>query len=513
MASIAAEQLTDLRLTYQRARGHLRQPGYSLLLPLGMVLLFAFIYTPPRWQDWNQNSRFNVTRAIVDDGTVRIDAYAGNTGDYALIDGHIYTDKAPGLSLMAVPIYAVTKAAEPYGLGQISHRLGQSESFSGTLNPDGQGLNEDRIDTAVALYIATAVTVAIPAVVMLLLLSLIIMRLVGCRTAAVLSVLAIGLATPVFTYSQAFYGHIPAAACIVGILALVILRDDERISNRRLIAIGLLAGWAVVIEYPAAVLLAPIGIWLIVRERERALIYGAAGLIPALAVLATYDLIAFGTLLPIGYEHSALWQEQHSTGFMSLTYPQPDALWGLTFSPFRGLFLFAPVLLLAVPGMVLGLKRAWTRPVFIVVGAASLAFFLFIASSVMWWGGFSVGPRYLAPAIPLLALPLGATVGYLNGLHGPRRLLGLVAVAGLTAISGALIWGTTFAGQNYPSDAIRNPLSGYVSPALRDGDVARNLGMALQLDGIASLIPLMLVIAAGLAIIGLRLVARPVVTT
>ena len=260
-------------------------------------------------------------------------------------------------------------------------------------------------------------------------------------------------------------------------------------------------------------LLAPIGIWLLVRERERALIYGAAGLIPPLAVLATYDLIAFGTLLPIGYEHSALWQEQHSTGFMSLTYPQPDALWGLTFSPFRGLFLFAPVLLLAVPGMVLGLKRARTRPAFIVVGAASLAFFLFIASSVMWWGGFSVGPRYLAPAIPLLALPLGATVGYLNGLNGLRRLLGLAAVAGLTAISGALIWGTTFAGQNYPSDAIRDPLSGYVLPALRDGDVARNLGMALQLDGIASLIPIMLIIAAGLAVIGLRLVTRPVVAT
>ena len=511
MASITVEQLIDFRLAIQRARRSLRQPRASILLPLGLALLFAFIYTPPRWQDWNQNSRFNLTRAIVDEGTVRIDRYAENTGDYAEIDGHIYTDKAPGLSLMAVPVYAVTSTLEPHGLGQLSYRIGHSGGFAASLSPDGQGLSDDRIDTAVALHIATILTVSVPAVVMLLLMYLIVERVVGCRTAATLSTLAIGLATPVFTYSQAFYGHIPAAACIIGILALVILNDAECLSARRLAAIGLLAGWAIVIEYPVAVILLPIGLWIAYRERERAVLYGLAGMAPPLAVLVAYDLIAFGTLMPIGYEHSALWQEQHSTGFMSLTYPHTDALWGLTFSRFRGLFFLAPVLLLALPGWVIGMRRSEQRGLFVAVGASTLAFYLFVSSSIMWWGGFAAGPRYLAPAIPLLALPLGVVVSHINSQAPLRRGASLLLVGLLGLISAALTWSTTFAGQNYPSDAIRDPLVDYVIPALREGDIARNLGMALQLGGVASLVPLVIVLAACVAMIGLRLVIQPVV--
>ncbi len=513
MAAITVEQLTDFRLAIQRARGSLRQPQASILLPLGLALLFAFIYTPPRWQDWNQNSRFNLTRAIVDDGTVRIDRYAGNTGDYAEIDGHIYTDKAPGLSLMAVPIYAVTSTLEPYGLGQFSYHIGQSGGFAASLNPDGEGLSDDRIDTAVALHIATILTVSVPAVVMLLLLYLIVERVAGCRTAATLSALAIGLATPVFTYSQAFYGHVPAAACVVGILALVILNNAESLSPRRLVAIGLLGGWAIVIEYPVAVILLPIGLWIAYRVRARALLFGLAGMVPPLAVLATYDLVAFGTLMPIGYEHSALWQEQHSTGYMSLTYPHTDALWGLTFSRFRGLFFFAPILLLTLPGLVIGIRRSEHRGLFVTVGASALAFYLFVSSSIMWWGGFSVGPRYLAPAIPLLALPFGVVVSHINSQAPLWRGAGLLLIGLFGFISAALTWSTTLAGLNYPSDAFRDPLVDYVIPALREGDIARNLGMALQLGGIASLVPLVIVLAACVAMVGLRLVIRPVVAT
>src|SRR5690606_30606982 len=127
-------------------------------------------------------------------------------------DGHIYTDKAPGLSLLAVPVYALTiHVLNPLGLSDITNRLRQSSAFSDTLTPGGEGIDEDRVEIAVALYIATLVTVSIPATLMLVLLAMLVERLAGCRAAGVLTALIIGLATPVFTYSQAFYGHIPAA--------------------------------------------------------------------------------------------------------------------------------------------------------------------------------------------------------------------------------------------------------------------------------------------------------------
>ena len=61
---------------------------------------------------WNQNSQFDLTRAIVERHTFAIDAYAGNTGDVSAYQGHVYTNKAPGLSLLAVIPYMFLHAFE-----------------------------------------------------------------------------------------------------------------------------------------------------------------------------------------------------------------------------------------------------------------------------------------------------------------------------------------------------------------------------------------------------------------
>ena len=67
---------------------------------------------------WNQNSRFDLTRAIVEQHTLSIDAFQENTGDKAQRDGHWFTDKAPGLSVLAVPAYAVVHARAAGGGGR-----------------------------------------------------------------------------------------------------------------------------------------------------------------------------------------------------------------------------------------------------------------------------------------------------------------------------------------------------------------------------------------------------------
>ncbi len=59
---------------------------------------------------WNQNSRFDLVRAMVEDRSIRIDRFVRNTGDLARRDGHFYCDKAPGLSWLGVPPYAVVHA-------------------------------------------------------------------------------------------------------------------------------------------------------------------------------------------------------------------------------------------------------------------------------------------------------------------------------------------------------------------------------------------------------------------
>src|SRR4051812_27733275 len=75
---------------------------------LGVVLFASYAYFYQAG-GWNQNSRFAMVRAILERHTLQIDAYQLHTGDRAFHDGHYYSDKAPGQSLMALPAAAVSR--------------------------------------------------------------------------------------------------------------------------------------------------------------------------------------------------------------------------------------------------------------------------------------------------------------------------------------------------------------------------------------------------------------------
>jgi hypothetical protein len=73
---------------------------------LFFILIVNYSYFLPKWADWSQNSRMDLILAIVDQGSLAIDDYYKNTGDYAYFEGHYYLDKAPGPTFLAVPVYA-----------------------------------------------------------------------------------------------------------------------------------------------------------------------------------------------------------------------------------------------------------------------------------------------------------------------------------------------------------------------------------------------------------------------
>src|ERR1700692_4673264 len=77
---------------------------------LGFVIFFSFSYFY-EGGGWNQNSRFDLLRAIVERHTLQIDAYHQNTQDTAHFEGHYYSDKAPGLVFLAVPFALIARPA------------------------------------------------------------------------------------------------------------------------------------------------------------------------------------------------------------------------------------------------------------------------------------------------------------------------------------------------------------------------------------------------------------------
>src|SRR5688572_3424829 len=80
---------------------------WALLGCITLASLYVFPYYL-RINNPNENVRLQMTAAIVDDGTYRIDDVRrrwGWTNDAAVYEGHYYSVKAPGTSLLGVPVY------------------------------------------------------------------------------------------------------------------------------------------------------------------------------------------------------------------------------------------------------------------------------------------------------------------------------------------------------------------------------------------------------------------------
>jgi hypothetical protein len=344
---------------------------------------------------WNSNSRLNLIRAIVEQGRFQIDTYhdqpGWETGDKALLQGHVYSDKAIGSSLLGVIPYSALYWGFLRWLGALPPRW--------------------------TAWLLTAAVMGPSLILVGLLLFRLALRLSGDAAAAAATALIATLGSMLWPYSTLYYGHVPAAAllCLAFVLLVDLRHTPARNDWLRAAVSGAAAGGAVLTEYPAAVpaaILAGYGAWALIARspRERIRLGGAALLgaaIPALLFFG-YNLAVYGRLLGMGYLHEVEteFQQVHQTGLWGLSLPDPAALYRLTLDPQRGLFWLSPVLWLIFVGSWAGLKASRYRTEILVSLGAAVGLLFFNAGYAMWWGGWAFGPRHLIPALPFLALPL-----------------------------------------------------------------------------------------------------------
>lgn len=467
---------------------------------LFFILMAVYSYIFPRWADPNQNSRLDMVVAVVEDGTFQIDRYVDNTVDYARVGDHYYSDKAPGAAFLGIPVYASIRwFFDTPVFGSLVERLSQNAAFQQTLRADGSGILEDKVRFAIAQIVLSLALAAFPTALLGVFLYMLLGRWVASPFFRAGIVLAYGLLTPAFAYAQSFYGHQLSAALLVGALVLL-LRENRQPRFWTWFGAGFLLGYSVITEFPAVLAAGCIALYGLADLLKRRNIQGAGWMILGggipVAAWMIYNTIIFGGPLSLGYSYSEQWMTQHHTGFMSLSMPTWEAAWGITFGSFRGLFVLSPLLLISLPGFVAWWQSRQDRGIFWVsLGCVTLTF-LFNASSIMWWGGFAVGPRYLLPALPFMMLPI-AFAGLRWGSTFWGKTLGFVGIVWSLAAT----WGMTLAEQAFPADTIRQPFLDFVLPNWRIGNIARNLGTVTGLPGLWSLVPLIGVLFFGLIVI------------
>src|SRR5699024_9071603 len=112
-----------------------------------------------------------------------------------------------------------------------------------------------------------------------------------------------------------------------------------------------------------------------------------------------YQWAAFGSPFRSSYETKESLQDP--TPFIT-GVPDPGTAIQVFFGT-RGLFLFTPIVLVGVIGLIMRWRRKHEEAVWIAF-AILAAFFLLQAGWPNPWGGDSPGPRYVAPALPFLVL-------------------------------------------------------------------------------------------------------------
>ncbi len=370
------------------------------------MLLLATLYF---YQDpgWNGNSRLDATRAIVERGTFRIDAYQDqpdwSTMDKSVYEGHYYTDKGIGSTLFAIPLYFVL------------YRLSAAVGIA--------------LTSAFVKHTLTAVIMGSAFTITGIVLYLIARILTDNPWKAALAVLAVSLGTMLWPYSAVYYGHVPAAMflAVAFYLLLTLKSGPEAISGWKLFCAGLMMGLAFITEYPSALVIAGLlGYALYVlwgqpaKVLTRSAVAGAIGALLPLSAMLLYDASIYGSVFRFSYSHVAVpgFQAGLEQGFMGISKPDLKALYHFTFDPRFGIFWQSPVLLLAFVGFVAAfVKRLWRAEA--LFGAYSIAaVFLMNAGYFMWWGGSAFGARYVIPALPFFVIPLALLPDKLTWLLG-----------------------------------------------------------------------------------------------
>jgi hypothetical protein len=356
-------------------------------------VLVAIAYTGPLSNlGWNQGSHYALVRAIWR-GSPSIDEDRWLSGDVAFANGHFYSTKAPGLALASMPEYAVLRAT------------GLDDAISARSSSRWQAAR-------IVMWLLGLGTVILPAAIMLLLVSA-----TGDRIApgwGLAAAVTLGLGTLVLPFATMFFAHVLSA--LLGFAAFALLWWQREEAKPWWVAggAGLSAGLAVVTEYSMALIALTLGGYALLagRERLRRGVAYNAGLVTGVAPLLIYNAWAFGSPVHLSYAnavsvpgssgHDVL--DANTTGFFGVGVPSPRVALELLLAS-RGLLTLSPVLLMSGVGAVLMFRRGW-RAESLVIGAAAVSFLVFNAGYFLPFGGWAVGPRFLIPSLPFLAVPL-----------------------------------------------------------------------------------------------------------
>ena len=351
-------------------------------------------------------------------------------------DGRLFSDRPPGTAVAGIPFYwlggLLTQDPLPEKEVTPAPLLPRSPAL-----PSRHDAGNPRLPYVLLLpVLAGAGTAA-------LLYALLRYLDVG-RAAALTAVVFFALGTTQWKYSTVLFSHALSGFLVVLSVTLALLLAERELAGWSWYALlGFVLGAAVVVEYANALLLPIVGLFWLWRSWPRAVRRPLTTVLPALlaaavplAFLAWYNTVNFGRPWTLSYAYAVNypWAGSFATTF---NFPLPAGLRALLWwgegggwcggppCVNQGLLLLSPVWWLALPGLVIFLRRR--QAAFVLLAGLFLVYLLLFARHHTSHG-FTADGRYLVPFLGLLVPALGFA---LDWLFDPRRRPVFRAVAAL----------------------------------------------------------------------------------
>ena len=416
------------------------------------IFLIPFVTYAYFYQGADQSvaCRFDLMRSMIEKHALWINDFCGyNTADIVTFHGKIYSVKAPGTSYTSLFPWLI---------------------FSNVLLPFYT--NHQDLYWALATYLTTVFTTGLLTAALCVVMFRFARFLGASEGRATGVALILGIATIAFPYATELTGEPVAGFCVFTAFYLLATFDDHPSSWRAFWA-GLLAGWAVLNDYPVLLVSAAIGLYALFKLPKLGFLAAfSVGAAITVALMLGYNWGAFGHPLFFSYQaFKAAPEENHqfpeqAVGFVGLTHPKMRVMWDILLDPQRGLFFCNPVLLLSIVGVGFFAHAKRWRAEWIVTVYSFVALILFNASYgeslVSWGGGTATGPRQIIASVPFMVLGLAFLPAACNWLLGA-----------IAALSAAIMLIATATNPHFPYE-YENPVRDFALQQFMRGDFATN---------------------------------------